>query len=59
VTQARWYKSKWPWLLMAAPAARILVSTAERLRRQDWTYLLMTAVVVLELAIVLWRAAKT
>lgn len=44
-------------LLMAAPAARILVAVAERVRRQDWPFVLMTLIVVLELAIVLWRAA--
>jgi hypothetical protein len=45
-------------LLMAAPGVRILVATAERLRRRDWTFLLMTAVVVMELAVVMWRAAQ-
>ena len=44
-------------LLMIAPALRILVAVAERIRRQDWPFVLMTAVVILELAIVLWRAA--
>lgn len=45
-------------LLMAAPALRILVAVAERIRRRDWPFVIMTAVVVLELAIVLWRAAS-
>ena len=44
-------------LLMAAPGVRIVIATAERLRRRDWTFLLMTAVVVAELGIVCWRAA--
>jgi hypothetical protein len=44
-------------LLMAAPALRILIAVSERLRRRDWVFVLMTAVVVIELAIVLWRAA--
>lgn len=45
-------------LLMAAPALRILIAVAERIRRRDWPFVIMTAVVVLELAIVLWRAAS-
>ena len=44
-------------LLMAAPAVRILIAVAERVRRSDWPFVVMTLVVVLELAIVLWRAA--
>lgn len=44
-------------LLMCAPAVRILIAVAERLRRQDWPFVVMTLVVVAELAIVLWRAA--
>ena len=43
-------------LLMTAPAVRILIAVAERIRRQDWPFVLMTVVIVLELAIVLWRA---
>ena len=46
-------------LLMAAPAVRILIAVAERLRRQDWPFVVMTLVVVLELVIVLWRAAAS
>jgi hypothetical protein len=45
-------------LLMFSPAVRIIVATAERLRRRDWAFLAMTAVVVMELGIVLWRAAN-
>ena len=44
-------------LLMTAPAVRILIAVAERIRRQDWPFVLMTLVVILELAFVLWRAA--
>lgn len=44
--------------LMVAPAARILVAVAERVRRRDWPFVLMTAIVIAELAIVLWRAAS-
>ena len=43
-------------LLMSAPAVRILIAVAERIRRQDWPFVLMTVAIVLELAIVLWRA---
>lgn len=45
-------------LLMATPALRILIASAERIRRRDWTFLALTAIVVVELAIVLWRAAS-
>lgn len=44
--------------LMAAPAVRIVVAVAERVRRRDWSFVLMTMVVVIELAIVLWRASS-
>ena len=44
-------------MLMFAPAVRILIAVAERLRRQDWPFVVMTLVVVVELSIVLWRAA--
>src|SRR5918993_502790 len=44
-------------LLMTAPAVRILIAVAERIRRQDWPFVVMTLVVIFELAFVLWRAA--
>lgn len=44
-------------LLMAAPAVRLLLVFAERMRRRDWLFVVMTAVVLLELAIVFGRAA--
>lgn len=44
--------------LMLAPAVRLTIAVAERVRRQDWSFVLMTAVVVIELAIVMWRAAS-
>lgn len=44
-------------MLMSAPAVRILIAVAERVRRQDWPFVVMTLVVIAELAIVLWRAA--
>jgi hypothetical protein len=34
------------------------IASADRLRRRDWTFLAMTSIVVLELAIVLWRATE-
>ena len=45
-------------LLMASPAVRILVATSERVRRRDVAFLLMVVVIVVELAIVLWRADR-
>ena len=44
-------------LLMASPAVRMAVATAERLRRRDTAFVVMTVVVVVELAIVFWRAS--
>jgi len=44
-------------LLMAAPAVRILVAGAERVRRGDWTFVFLTAIVAAEIVVVLWRAS--
>ncbi|MBA2302333.1 MAG: DUF1634 domain-containing protein [Acidobacteria bacterium] len=44
-------------LLMAAPAVRILVAGAEQIRRGDWTFVLLTAIVAAEIGVVLWRAS--
>jgi Kef-type K+ transport system membrane component KefB len=44
-------------LLMVSPAVRMSVATAERLRKRDFAFVVMTVVVLLELAIVLWRAS--
>jgi hypothetical protein len=45
-------------LLMASPAARLLIALAERIRRGDRIFVLMTVIVALELAIVMWRASS-
>jgi len=45
-------------MLMTAPALRIVIAIAERIRRRDWTFVLMTVIVVFELSFVLWRAAQ-
>ena len=44
-------------LLMVSPAVRMSVATAERLRKRDFAFAVMMLVVVLELAIVLWRSS--
>ena len=44
-------------LLMVSPAVRMGVATAERLRKRDFAFAVMTLVVLLELAIVFWRAS--
>jgi hypothetical protein len=44
-------------LLMVSPAVRLSVATAERLRKRDFAFAAMILVVLLELAIVLWRAS--
>ena len=38
-------------LLMLSPAVRLLLALGERIRRQDWTFVLMTLIVAVELAI--------
>ncbi len=43
-------------LLMATPALRIVIAVAERLRRRDFQFVLVTAVVVLELSLTMWYA---
>ena len=43
-------------LLMASPAARLLIALVERIRRSDWTFVIMTVIVAAELALVMWRA---
>lgn len=45
-------------LLMVTPAARLVVALMERIRRRDWLFVLMTVVVAIELAIVMWRASQ-
>lgn len=44
-------------LLIASPVARMTIATAERIRRRDWTFVMMVGAIALELAIVVWRAA--
>ena len=44
-------------LLMVSPAVRMGVATAERLRKRDFAFAVMTLVVLLELAIVFWRSS--
>ena len=44
-------------LLMASPATRLLIALIERVRRRDWMFVLMTVIVGVELAIVMWRAS--
>ena len=44
--------------LMVTPGIRILIAVAERIRTRDWGFVLLAAIVVLELAVVLWRAAS-
>jgi uncharacterized membrane protein len=46
-------------ILIASPAIRISVAAAERIRRRDWPFVLMTLVIVTELMVVLWRAVVT
>lgn len=45
-------------VLMLAPAVRLTIAVAERARRGEWGFVILTGVVVVELAIVMWRAAS-
>lgn len=45
-------------ILIASPGIRISIAAAERIRRRDWPFVWMTLVVVAELMVVLWRAAR-
>ncbi len=44
--------------LMLAPAVRLTIAVAERVRRREWGFVIVTAIVVIELAFVMWRAAS-
>lgn len=44
-------------LLMATPVLRILIAVADRVRRRDVQFVVITLIVVLELGLTLWYAA--
>lgn len=44
--------------LMLAPAMRVIIAVAERVRRRDWRFVLMTVAVAVELGVVMWRASQ-
>ena len=44
-------------LLMATPALRILIAVADRARRRDVQFIVITLVVIAELCLTLWYAA--
>jgi uncharacterized membrane protein len=45
-------------LLMCIPAVRVVIATAERVRRQDWYFVVATVVVLMELCLALWFASR-
>lgn len=45
-------------VLMAVPAGRLLLASAERIRRRDWLFLLATLLVVVELSLTMWFASR-
>ncbi|MBA3296668.1 MAG: DUF1634 domain-containing protein [Acidobacteria bacterium] len=45
-------------MLMATPVLRVLISIAERTRRRDWAFVMVTVVVLMELALAAWFAAR-
>jgi uncharacterized membrane protein len=44
-------------LLMATPVLRIVIAVADRVRRRDIQFVVITLIVVLELGVTLWYAA--
>jgi uncharacterized membrane protein len=44
-------------LLMSVPALRVIIATAERMRRRDWYSVIATIVVLVELSVTMWFAA--
>lgn len=44
-------------LLMSVPALRVILATAERMRRRDWYFVIATVLVLVELSVALWFAA--
>ena len=45
-------------VLMAVPAGRLLLASAERIRRRDWLFLLATLLIVIELSLTMWFASR-
>lgn len=45
-------------ILMATPILRVLISTAERMRQRDWTFVVVTVVVLAEVALAAWFAGQ-
>ena len=54
---SRWMLEAGLAVLMLAPALRLAHAVAERTRRRDWSFVVMALIVVVELALVMWRAA--
>jgi uncharacterized membrane protein len=45
-------------ILMSTPVIRILIAVAERLRTRDVQYLVVTAIVLMELSLTMWYAVR-
>jgi uncharacterized membrane protein len=43
--------------LMLSPAVRLTLAVVERVRRREWSFTVMALIVIVELALVMWRAA--
>ena len=44
--------------LMAVPGVRVVIATAERVRRRDWYFVVATVVVLVELSLAMWFASR-
>ena len=55
---ARWLLSVGLLFLMAVPAGRLFLASAERIRRRDWLFLLATLLIVVELSLTMWFASR-
>ena len=45
-------------VLMAVPATRLLLASAERIRRRDGLFLMATFLIVVELSLAMWFASR-
>ena len=55
---ARWLLALGLVLLMSVPGVRVVLATAERLRRRDWYFVAATLAVVVELSVAMWLASR-
>jgi uncharacterized membrane protein len=45
-------------VLMAVPGLRVIIATADRVGRRDWYFVAATVIVLVELSLTMWFAAR-